>query len=456
MNLVIGSVCSALWTRVVTFGAALTSLIRLVSMAVASLFGRTGTIRSRLTAALIAPRGLRLAFAVLRALKPNFIIRRQLIAAYANSGTVLVTRFDDVKDVLRRDRDFEVVYGPRMEQLTGGRNFFLGMQDTPDYTRDVSAMRLAVRRDDFTTLVRPFAYRCAAELVDRATNGRIDVPQDLTLRVPAQWLGEYFGTPGPSEQEIIEWGTVMFWYLFIDLNADAGLDARALAAAGRCRAYLDALIQERKAHPSKRDDVLNRCIALQAAGVPGMDDLGIRNNLLGLIVGALPTTSRAAVNALDQLLDRPNALAGARRAAQANDDALLARYVFEALRFNPVSPILYRRATRDTVIAGNTARAVKVSQSTMVVAGCLSAMFDRLRLSDPESFRIDRPADHYILWGDGLHTCFATHINPLLVPAILKPLIARKGLRRAPGQAGQIDTQGTPFPVHLHLEFDVT
>jgi cytochrome P450 len=257
----IGSVCSALWTHVVIFGAALAAIVRLVGMAVASLFGRAGTIQSRLTAALTAPRGQRLVFGVLRALKPNLNIRRKLITAYDNSGTVLVTRFDDVKDVLRRDEDFEVVYGPRMVQITGGRNFFLGMQDTPDYTRDVSAMRLAVRRDDLTSMVRPFAYRRAAELVDGATAGRIDVPQDLTLRVPTQWLGEYFGTPGPSEQEIIEWATVMFWYLFIDLTADAGLDARALDAAGRCRAYLDALIQERKVRPSGRDDVLNRSLA---------------------------------------------------------------------------------------------------------------------------------------------------------------------------------------------------
>jgi cytochrome P450 len=453
---VIRRVSFALWTRVTIFGAALAAIVRLVGTLVASLFGRTGTIQSRLIHALLAPRGLRLVFSVCRAFKPNLNLRRKLISAYDNSGTVLVTRFDDVKDVIRRDKDFEVVYGSRMIELTGGRNFFLGMADTPDYTRDVSAMRLVVRRDDLTSMVRPFASQRAAELVNGATSGRIDVPQDLTLRVAAQWFSEYFGVPGPSERETIDWTTVLFWYLFDDLKADAEFDARALDLAGQCRTYLDSLIQGRKAQPSERDDVLNRCLVLQAAGVPGMDDLGIRNNLLGLIVGAIPTTSQAAVQALDQLLDRPVALAGAQRAAQANDDELLARYVFEALRFNPVSPLLYRRAIRDTVIAGNTLRAVYVSKSTMVVPALLSAMFDRLRLTNPESFRIDRPVDHYILWGDGLHTCFGAHINQVLVPSILKPLLARKGLRRANGQAGQIDAQGTPFPVHLHVEFDVT
>ena len=449
---VIKSLFSAIWTRVLVFGAGIAAIIRLIGIAIASLIGVSGTIKSRLIARLTSPEGQRVAFDFARAFVPNLAIRRKFIAAYDNNGTALVTRFDDVRDVLRRDQDFEVVYGPRMMQITAGQNFFLGMQDTPDYTRDVSNMRLAVRRDDLPSIVKPFAARRAAELV-AASPGRIDVPQDLTLRVPAQLLDIYFGTPGPSEREMIAWTTVMFWYLFIDLAADPALGARALDAAAQCRAYLDAVLRDRKANPTDRDDVLNRCLAMQRAGLPGMDDLGIRNNLIGLIIGAVPTTSKAAVQALDQLLDRPDALAGARRVAQTGDDALLARHVFEALRFNPVNPVIYRRATRDAVVAPNSLRATKVPRSSMVLAANLSAMFDRLRIDDPNSFRVDRPWDNYILWGDGLHTCFGAHINQVLIPAILKPLLQQEGLRRAPGPAGQIDAEGTPFPVHLWLEF---
>jgi cytochrome P450 len=449
----IKSLFTAIGTRLVIFAVGIAAIARLTGIATASLFGFKGSIQSRLIARLTSPTGQRVAFDFARAFVPNLTLQRKFVAAYDNTGTAFVTRFDDVKDVLRRDQDFEVVYGPRMMQITAGHNFFLGMQDSPDYTRDVSNMRLAVRRDDLPSIIAPFAATLAATLVGAAP-GRIDVPQDLTLRVPAQLLGAYFGTPGPTERELIAWTTVTFWYLFIDLAADPALDARALNAAAQCRAYLDAVIAERKAHPSDRDDVLNRCLAMQRAGLPGMDDLGIRNNLIGLIIGAVPTTSKAAVQALDQLLDRPEALAGAQRAARADDDALLARHVFEALRFNPINPVIYRRATRDTVIAPNTLRAIVVPRSSMVLAANLSAMFDRLRIDDPESFRTDRPWSNYILWGDGLHTCFGAHINQVLIPAILKPLLQKKGLRRAPGVAGKIDTEGTPFPAHLWLEFE--
>ena len=38
---------------------------------------------------------------------------------------------------------------------------------------------------------------------------------------------------------------------------------------------------------------------------------------------------------------------------------------------------------------------------------------------------------------------------------MLKPLLARRNLRRAEGARGQVDQAGTPFPQHLHLVFDV-
>src|SRR5690606_3133113 len=107
-------------------------------------------------------------------------------------------------------------------------NFFLGMQDTPRYTRDVSNMRLVVRRDDVPAIVVPCVAEAAAEIVGMAP-GRIDVPQALTQPVAAKLLDTYFGTPGPSEAEIAEWTSLLFWYLFIDLKAEPELDARATA-----------------------------------------------------------------------------------------------------------------------------------------------------------------------------------------------------------------------------------
>ena len=70
-------------------------------------------------------------FDVLRRVKPILLVK----------NVALVTRFDDVQEVLARDDIFQVTYGPKMRVITGGQDFFLGMQNSPEYERDTAHMR---------------------------------------------------------------------------------------------------------------------------------------------------------------------------------------------------------------------------------------------------------------------------------------------------------------------------
>lgn len=408
-----------------------------------------GTLKSRLGAALKQSSTQRHLFAALRAFLPNLVLSRRLVKSYENSGTALITRRQDVLDILNRNEDFAVVYEPRMRKITEGENFFLGMQPSWPYTRDTSAMRLAARRTDVKELILPRASTKASEYV-AASGGSIDLPQDLTLRVPYDMVSTYFGTPGPSEGEMIDWMTIMFWYLFSDLGADPEVERKALAAAAGAREALDGAIAQRKKKPTEAQDLINRCLELQRAGTPGMDDLGIRNNIIGLQIGAIPTISKACNHAMEELLNRPMELRGAQNAARDNDDALLAQYIWEALRFNPHQPLIYRRALRDAIIAPSTLRSRTIPKDTMVMAVSLAATFDNLEIPEANSFRTNRPFEVYMTWGYGMHLCFGAHINRQIIPAILKPLLQQKNLRAA----DEIDRGGTPFPQHFQLEFD--
>lgn len=285
------------------------------------------------------------------------------------------------------------------------------------------------------------------------SGGRLDLPPELTLQVPWDMADGYFGVGGPSADVMQEWTTGLFHYLFSDLGADPETEKNAMRDAAALRRYLDDTIAARKDKPNAGDDVLSRCLALQAADTPGMDDIGIRNNLLGLLIGAIPTVSKACCFALDELLRRPKALALAQGAARTGDDDLVAQCIWEALRFNPHSPVVYRRAARDATIADAGLLPVRVKKGQMVLAVTLSAMFDRRDIPAPNEFRVDRPWETYIHWGYGMHKCFGDAINRAIIPAILKPLLAQENLRRAPGNSGRIDTDGTPFPRHFVVEF---
>jgi cytochrome P450 len=414
-------------------------------------FGAQG--KAGLIPFLTAPPTQIMIFQALRAFWPNVSTKRVLMKAYDNTGTAIITRRRDVLDVLNRDADFEVVYGPRMQALTEGENFFLGMQPGWDYTRDTSAMRLAARTTDVEGIVLPRARELAETRVAEA-GGRLDVPQALSLEVPWDMTRHYFGVGGERET-MQDWTTTLFWYLFGDLAAAPTLHDKAMRDAAGLRAYLDDTIaQQKKAAPDGAETILSRCLALQKADTPGMSDLGIRNNLLGLLIGAIPTISKASCLALDELLRRPDMLRRAQGAARENDESKLANCIWEALRFNPHNAVVYRRALRDTVVGEGTFRQMRIRKGQMVFAVTQSAMFDRFEIPSPKDFRTDRPFSDYIIWGYGLHTCFGAAINEAIIPAVLKPLLQRSNLRRAEGSAGQLDTGGTPFPQHLHVTFD--
>ena len=198
----------------------LDGLAALYQLPAAILKAKGSGLKEKAQAAFQDPLFQRRGFRLLRAFLPNLCVTRKLFSStvYPNNGTALVTRHDDVIEVLDRNADFEVVYEPRMRLIAGGENFFLGMQDTALYARDVSNMRLAVRRDDVAATVEPLARRLAEKLVAEKT-GRIDVPPQLSLPVPTAIVTDYFGVTGAPGSDFMDWATLMFRYLFTDLRA---------------------------------------------------------------------------------------------------------------------------------------------------------------------------------------------------------------------------------------------
>lgn len=380
-----------------------------------------------------------LTFALLRSFKPISL----------SNGTALVTRFDDVREVLSRPNVFGVTYAEKMGVITAGSNFFLGMNNTEIYARDVSNMRIVVPRTDLEKRIKPLIENYARSLVDAAGEGTFDVVKELSELVPCYFSAEYMGVPGTTAAELAEWNTYMFQYLFFPDNP-AEVDEKAIGYAEKMRTYLDELIQTRKASGEEKDDVLGRCLALQASNTPGMSDEDIRNNLLGIIIGAIPTTSKCTAQVLNYLLDRPELLKMAQTAAREDDNEKLQKMMLECLRFDVFSPGITRITLEDYTLAKGTWREKKITKGTPVVALTKSAMMDGRQIDSPKSFRLDRPDYHYLHFGYGMHTCFGYYINMIQIPMILKAILRVDKLTREPGEAGKMEFRG-PFPSHLRV-----
>jgi cytochrome P450 len=372
----------------------------------------------------------------------------------------IVTRYDDVKEVFLADDAFGVPYADKLNVITGGVPFILGMEDSPDYRRNLAAMRSVIRidpmhgvvaTDDIEARLVP-AIEIAAEKFVAATDGRVDM-LELSRKVTFDVLLEYFGTPAPINGDIVVWATRLFESIFHLGKPDPALDKEAAAYAQALRAHLRSLVEARKHSGEDPDDVLGRCLKLQASGAPGFSDREIVGALAGFIVAGLPQPPMILPKVIEQLLRRPKILAQAQDAARRNEDATLAKYVFEAMRFDPLAPLLQRIAKREHVLAEGTSRAKRIEPGTHVMFFFASAMMDDRRVVNPKSFNPDRPPNNYILFGYGLHQCFGLHMNMRLLPLMLKPLLQRDGLRRASGPEGHLRKQGV-FPDRMVVRFD--
>jgi cytochrome P450 len=377
--------------------------------------------------------------------KPLFKLLRTVRPVLVINDVAIVTQYDDVVEVLRRDEAFSVEpYRGKMRELAG--DFILGTDDSPAYERDISILRLAAPRSDIPALAG-FVSATADELV-AASGGRLDVA-DLAKRVPARLVARWFGTPGPDEDTLIAWTLAMFDEIFVNLKNDPKIHARAQAAAAAMRPHLDSLIAARKAGGgASADDVLGRLLAMQDAAPAAFSDEEIRTNFIGLIVGFIPTIATATTFAIDALLDRPEALASAQRAARADDDDAVRAHMYEAMRLAPQGPGLFRRASADCRIAEGTRHETRLPAGTLTFAATQSAMLDDDVVDDPDEFRTDRPPHHYLHFGLGLHKCFGRFANAMQIPLIGKAVLRQDGLARE----GALVKAGA-FPESLPVRF---
>lgn len=388
---------------------------------------------------------------VMRALPFAFRILRSAWPIPSFGNTVIVTRYDDVREVFQNDAAFRTPYRAKLDVIMGGQPFFLGMDDTPEYRRDTEAMRQVTPLSDITSRLAPAAETLAERIVAEGA-GRVEVV-DLVRRVTFTVLCDYFGISDPQNGDLRVWATRLFEFQFVDPGGDAGLRREVDVIAPALRRHVQDLIEARRANPTSADDVLGRCLHMQAQGAPGFTDGQIRTSLTGFVIGGPPQPPMVVPQAMEQLLQRPDALAGAQQAVRDEDDALLAGYVFEAMRFDPLAPALPRVASRNAVIAHGTRRAKLVHKDSVVLVAFSSAMMDGRRLPEPDRFNPRRFPHETMHFGDGLHTCFGIHINKAMLPLMLKPLLRRPGLRRAKGRDGHLSKRGA-FADRLVVEYE--
>jgi cytochrome P450 len=382
---------------------------------------------------------------------PFFAELRQYRPILTTPAASVVSLFRDVEEILHRETVFSVSgYVPHMTGVIGP--FILSLDLTPAYDHDKAAMQLVVRRDDLDR-VKEITARVAGAAVAHAAreaNGKpFDIIQTVTRKTPVRLAAEYFGFAAHDDAQMMAWARACFFEFFQNLDNDPQARAKAVEAGAAMAAEARASIAHRRAHGlhGQADTVLARLVAQHGEGHKlGLDEGGMVRTLMGLVTGMVETTSQAAAQALLVLYANPQAMAGAIAAAKADDDDLVWAHIAEALRFQPVNPLVIRILAADYCLAAGEPRATVLPKGAIVFACTWSAMFDDRVVPDPQSFRVDRPAYHYLHFATGEHACFGRYISQVQITQIVKPILRLRSLALAgpPTYAG-------PFPDRLEI-----
>ena len=413
---------------------------------------------------------------------PFFKTLRERRPVLVTPVCTLVAGFDAVVDLLRQPRVFTTaLYRPKM----GDGIFLMCHDDDALHTREKSLMQAVLNRDDLPA-VRAMVGRLANEALDAAVDGRIDAIARYTRYVPARLVQEYFGLRGRDASDLMEWS---YWNQVDTFHnqpfdllseerrrhieqrhdetgkelgrfveelvalrlAEVALETaaspllllrRGLAALGRALTGASA--------PVARDDIVTRLLRCHFPETVDFDIKRLGVNVGGLLIGAIETTSPAVAAVIQLLLERPELREQALACARLPDPAAFDSLVWEALRFVPISPYLFRKAAVAATIAQGTPHATVVPAGTLVLALTQSAMFDPAAFERPEEFIRTRNWYHTFHFGFGPHECLGRYIGMVLIPEMVRQIFLRPGL----AAEGPMDFGDGPFPQHWPVRWE--
>jgi cytochrome P450 len=384
---------------------------------------------------------------------------------FVTPAFTIATLYDDVVEILSRETVFSVrLYAPKMDPVVSGP-FMLARDATPVNWREKGIMQAMLRPEELP-YVREMSGNIADESLDRsAPDGTIEVVSRLGRAVPVRICGDYFGFPGPDQETMYRWSRATQADMFKNLQNDPAIHAASVQAGNEMMAYLaDLLAQKRQAQQPETAspnggvpvaaDIFSRLVQTQFPHELGFDDHRLLTNVAGLLIGSVETASQAIVQALEQLLLRPDTAAAASAAAGDADPSRFDGYPWEALRFNPMNPLQVRYCEQDYLLAAGTARATQIQAGTVVFAGTGSAMFDPAAFPDPESFLPDRPQYNQLHFGYGHHACLGRQIGQVQIPEVIRRVLRRRNVRLLPPPDGTIDFKGGPFPERFVVAYD--
>lgn len=337
----------------------------------------------------------------------------------------LVTRYDDVLDILQDHRHFsnQGRYANYIGQLPMEQQRQLAsliehyehgglvQADPPAHTRLRRLVNLAFTPRAVARM-RQTVMQIVDDLLDGTTeHGTMDLVYQFAFPLPAIVIAGMLGVPAEERDQFKDWSAKIQRFLGSgDAHFPYALEAQE---SWQCmNGYFAAMLDERTRHP--QDDLVSALAAARDQdGALGADEL-VRTCGAMLIAGHETTTNLIASGVL-ALLTHPDQLQLLR-----DDPTLYPSAVEEFLRYD--SP--FQSAPR-TVVEDIVMRDQQLTRGSLIYAVLGAANRDPLHFADPARLDIRRRDSKQLAFGYGVHHCLGAALARLEAPIALQALFAR-------------------------------
>ncbi|BCE03552.1 cytochrome P450 [Marinicellulosiphila megalodicopiae] len=393
----------------------------------------------------------------------------------------LLALFTDVRDALQMPTIFtNALYKPKMGVTDTEPGYLMAHDDDALHYREKSIMQGMLNREDIPR-IRKLIRDSSKKILDDA-DGEIEIVNEYCRMVPAILVQEYFGLDGISRKKLLKWS---YWNQYntfhnqpfdlnskerfdeiVDIHAQCSKELVDYVTVLMIRKILTVQIKDRllgravqvlnifRAIAKKpayefKDDIVKRMLRSSFAPQVDFPLTRIGTNAGGLLIGAVETTSQAVAQVINFFIERPELFEQAKAASLDSNTDKIDAMVWEALRFVPISPYLFRQTSMDYTIAKGTDRETKIPSGTNVLTLTQSAMFDDYSYENPEEFNANRNWYHNFNYGFASHDCVGKYIGMAMIPEMVKQVLMRKDIQ----SASEMDYKDGPFPEDYKLKW---
>jgi cytochrome P450 len=355
-------------------------------------------------------------------------------------GLWLVTRWDDVLEVVETPEIYTAETNPSTLERTFGRNLLAS--EGPYHDRIRSIIEPAFRPGAVRPYVESIIAPIAGELIDVfADRGAVELMSEFAEKLSVRTLQRVLGLQGVPEDTLRSW--------FGDLglgasNFEGDPDKQAVADAaseGVDREVL-SLLEDPGALPE--DSILARMRDQEVDG-EHLAPQEICSNVKVMLVGGMQEPGDAAGIGLWALLSHPEQA----REVRGDPDALIRPAVEEGLRWHSPVGTSTRQTTRPATLAG-----VNLEEGALIAAVVSSANRDERHWIEPDRYDIHRKGAH-LAFAIGTHHCVGSWLARAEVRTAFRVLFERLPNLRLDDDH-PIELHGWEFrgPKHLHVRWD--